>query len=86
MNLENLREKIDKIDFEIIKLFSERFEIVKQVWDWKKQNWITNPLDSKRWEKVLEKNLENAKKFWVSEDFVKNIWEEIHKEALKIEK
>ena len=37
-NLKNLREKIDKIDIELIKLFAERFEVVKKVGEWKKQN------------------------------------------------
>jgi chorismate mutase type II len=37
-NLKNLREKIDKIDIELLKLFAERFEVVKKVGEWKKQN------------------------------------------------
>lgn len=86
MELAQLRENIDKIDFELIKLFWERFENVKKVWEWKKKNGIKNPLDRKRWEEVLNKNIDLWKKFWVSEGFIKKIWEEIHKEALDLEK
>ena len=85
-NLKNLREKIDKIDIELLKLFAERFEVVKKVGEWKKQNWVTNLLDPKRWKELLEKNILEAEKLWLSSNFVENVWEEIHKEALKIEK
>jgi chorismate mutase type II len=30
-NLKNLREKIDEIDFLIIELLAERFEVVKEI-------------------------------------------------------
>ena len=72
--------------FAIIKLFAERFEVVKKVGEWKKQNWVTNPLDPKRWKELLEKNILEAEKLWLSSNFVENVWEEIHKESLKIEK
>ena len=85
-NLKNLREKIDKIDIELLRLFAERFEVVKKVGEWKKQNWVTNPLDPKRWKEVLERNAKKAEELWISKDFVEKIWEEIHKEALKLEK
>lgn len=86
MDLKNFREKIDKIDSEIIELFAKRFEIVKQVWECKKQNGIKNPLDEKRWQEVLEKVWKKAEQNWISKDFIKIIWEEIHKEALRLEK
>ncbi len=85
-NLKNLREKIDKIDIELIKLFAERFEVVKKVGEWKKQNWVTNPVDEKRWQEILERNSKKAEELWISKDFIEKIWEEIQKEALKLEK
>lgn len=86
MELNQLRQKIDKIDIELLKLFAERFEVVKKVGEWKKQNWVTNPLDPKRWKELLQKNVSEAEELWLSVDFVENVWEEIHKESLKIEK
>ena len=86
MELNQLRQKIDKIDIELLKLFAERFEVVKKVGEWKKQNWVTNPLDPKRWKELLKKNVSEAEELWLSVDFVENVWEEIHKESLKIEK
>jgi chorismate mutase type II len=38
MELNQLRQQIDKIDIELLKLFAKRFEIVKRVGEWKKQN------------------------------------------------
>ena len=86
MELNQLRQKIDKIDIELIKLFAERFEVVKKVGEWKKQNWVENPFDEKRWKEVLERNAKKAEELWISKDFIEKIWEEIHKESLKIEK
>ena len=86
MELNQLRQKIDKIDIELLKLFAERFEVVKKVGEWKKQNWVTNPHDPKRWKELLQKNVSEAEELWLSVDFVENVWEEIHKESLKIEK
>lgn len=86
MELNQLRQQIDKIDIELLKLFAKRFEIVKRVWEWKKQNWVKNPLDPKRWKELLQKNVSEAEELWLSSNFVENVWEEIHKESLKIEK
>lgn len=38
MDLDNLRNEIDKIDDELIKLFRRRMEIVNQVANYKKKN------------------------------------------------
>ena len=35
MELNQLRQQIDKIDIELLKLFAQRFEIVKRVGEWK---------------------------------------------------
>jgi chorismate mutase len=42
-------------------------------------------MDKNRWQEVLEKVISDWEKLWLSKDFVVNIWQEIHKEALKIE-
>lgn len=38
MNLDELRFEIDKIDGEMIRLFSERMEVSKQIAEYKKEN------------------------------------------------
>lgn len=83
--LENYREQINTLDKELIYLFFRRFEIVKQIWIIKKQDWIM-PLDEKRWKNLLNDNLEVAKDFWLNEKFIIDIWERIHSESLDLEK
>ncbi len=83
--LEKLRLELDKIDEEIIKKLKERFDIVKQIWEYKKQNNI-KALQPERWKKVLNSRKNIAKKYNISEKFIEKIWNEIHKEALEIEK
>lgn len=82
--LQKYREEIDKIDSELIKLFASRFEVVKQIWEYKKLNNI-QPLDESRWQQVLESKKKLAKEFWLDEEFIVDIWNRIHTEALKIE-
>lgn len=83
--LEIYRHQIDTLDKEIIYLLSRRFEIVNQIWIIKKENNI-EALQSDRWEQLLNENLEMAKELMVSESLVRDIWERIHKESLRIEK
>ena len=79
------RYQIDTLDKELIALFARRFEIVKQIWKIKKEDNI-HPLEIDRWNKLLEDNIEIWKEYLVSEKFVKEVWERIHKESLMLEK
>ncbi len=82
--LKNLREQIDWIDKEILYLLFRRFTIVKEVWKVKKENNIT-PLQPWRWEEVLKEKIEIWKEYSLSKEFVEDIWNRIHKEALIME-
>lgn len=75
--LEECRNKIDEIDSQIIKLFEERMNIVKEVTNYKILNNM-QILDSGRESNMLEKNLtkitnEKYKKYYkdVLEGFLK---------------
>lgn len=83
--LETYRKQIDEIDEQIIKLLASRLEIVKKVWEWKKENNM-QPLQPSRWQQVLESRKQLAKKFWVNEELIEKIWDLIHEEALRLEK
>jgi len=83
--LENFREQIDTIDHEIIYLLSRRFALVEQIWNIKKE--LKAPaLQEKRWEELMTNLLEEAKERDVDSNLIKNIWELIHEQSLKIEK
>lgn len=79
------RDQIDTLDKELIYLFFRRFEIVKQIWLIKKQDWI-KPLDNNRWQTLLNENLEVSREYWLSDEFIIDIWNRIHTESLNLEK
>lgn len=83
--LENYREQINTLDKELIYLFFRRFEIVKEIWKIKKQDWIA-PLDNSRWQELMQDNLEVSREFWLKDDFINDIWNRIHNESLDLEK
>ena len=82
--LEQYRKQIDQIDQQIILLLAKRLEIVQKIWEYKKQNNI-QPLQPKRWKEVLKTRTQTAKQYWLDSIFIKDIWERLHKEALRIE-
>lgn len=83
--MSNYREQINTLDKELIYLFFRRFEIVKQIWEIKKQEW-KKPLDSNRWKELLNENLEVSREFWLEDQFIIDIWNRIHDQSLKLEK
>ncbi len=83
--LENYREQINTLDKELIYLFFRRFEIVKEIWKIKKEEWV-KPLDTNRWNKLLEDNLEVSREFGLEDEFIIDIWNRIHEQSLKLEK
>ncbi len=83
--LANYRAQIETLDKEMIYLLSRRFEIVNQIWIIKKENNMP-ALQEDRWNSLLEGNIEFANELLVSESLIRDVWERIHKESLKIEK
>ena len=82
--LQNFREQIDSLDREILYLFFRRFTLVNEIWKVKKQ--LKMPvLQENRWKEVLENKLDIWEEYWLSKEFIEDIWNRIHKEALKIE-
>ncbi len=82
--LKNFRNQIDTIDEEMIYLLSRRFELVKQIGNLKKEIWA-KAHQPKRWEKVIENLYREADDKWLNREVVKQIWDSIHNESLKIE-
>lgn len=82
--LQDYRNQIDEIDTQIITLLSERFEVVKKVWEYKKLHNLP-PLQPERWQQVLSSKKELAQKYGVNPEFIETIWNEIHTEALRLE-
>ncbi len=83
--LNNFREQIDWIDREILYLLFRRFTLVGEIWKIKKEIWMS-ALQENRWNEVLNDKIEAWEEYWLKKDFIEDIWNRIHKEALEIEK
>lgn len=59
MELQELREKIDRVDDELIRLYGERMELTRQVGRWKRENGIP-VLDTERERNLLNRVGEKA--------------------------
>jgi chorismate mutase len=83
-SLESLRDEIDQLDHALIKLLSQRMNVVVQVGQWKKNHGVV-PLDNDRWQKVLDSRKALAIQNNLNSHFVETIFEAIHHQALEIE-
>lgn len=83
--LENYRNQIDTLDFEIIYLLSRRFQIVEEIGNIKKEAWV-EPYQKDRWEELMAKLMEEAEDKQVNKKLVEDIWNLIHQESLRREK
>ncbi|MDA3779951.1 MAG: chorismate mutase, partial [Bacteroidales bacterium] len=79
--LESLREQIDSIDQQMLELFAQRMKIVDKIGEYKCENEVTI-LQLRRWEKIIETRRNAGKNLGLSEDFIKKIFQLIHKEAI----
>lgn len=73
-DINELRQKIDKIDVDLIKLFEERMNISQEIAEYKEKNGLAI-FDENREMYVIAKNIKNVgeeNKVYV-EDFIKTI-------------
>jgi chorismate mutase len=82
--LEELRQEIDQLDAQLLTLLGRRLEVVRQVGKLKKELALP-PLQPARWQQVLEKNISLGEQQRLGKQFVSDIWNRIHDEALRIE-
>jgi len=78
------RKKIDSLDKALITLLGERESVVKEIGVYKAQNNIP-ALQADRFKQVIQKSIEAGKKEGLSETFVTELMNAIHKESLRIE-
>ena len=82
--LEAYRQQIDSIDFQILELLAQRFEIVKKIGEYKNQHNI--PIfQLNRWKKIIKSRKKFAKKLGLSHNFIENFINFIHQESINIQ-
>ncbi|MDR1762223.1 MAG: bifunctional 3-deoxy-7-phosphoheptulonate synthase/chorismate mutase type II [Bacteroidales bacterium] len=83
-SLDDLRQKIDTIDNDILNLLQQRMEVVKEIGKNKKENNI-QILQSDRWAQIIEKSKHEASARGFSQEFVEKIFKAIHQESINIQ-
>jgi chorismate mutase len=82
--LESLREQINYLDEELISLISDRMKVAKEIGNIKKQSKVTI-LQTARYNEIIERALQKAKRVELSEEFMKTYMEAIHIESIRIQ-
>ena len=83
-DLQRMREQLDVVDTQILKLLSQRMKISKDIGIIKRRHNM--PIfQPQRWQQVLERQMENAKTMGLDEEFVKELTEKIHGESLRVQ-
>ncbi|TVR76521.1 MAG: 3-deoxy-7-phosphoheptulonate synthase [Chitinophagaceae bacterium] len=83
-NLNILRNQIDSIDHQIIELLAKRFDIVREIGDYKKLNNVTI-FQLKRWQYILKDRMQKAETSGLERAFIKELLEKIHEHSIYIQ-
>jgi len=79
--LEELRDRIDKLDEEILNKMSDRMEIAREIGKYKKTNNITI-LQVERWNEILRTRLQFGLDHELTREFILKMYELIHEESI----
>ena len=82
--IELIRSEIDVIDNNLISLIAKRMEFVREIGILKRDNNLPL-LQLGRWKQILFTRLQNSRQKQLSRSFIREIFEEIHQEALRIQ-
>jgi chorismate mutase len=82
--LQLLREHIDHIDHEILRLFGQRMEAAKQIGEFKKENNMM-VLQLSRWKEIVQSRTTWAQDFELSDNFMEKYLEQLHKESIRVQ-
>jgi len=84
LKLDELREKIDKIDEEWLASLAIRMDLVKEIGVYKKENNVTI-LQLERWKEILQSRTALGKSQNLSEQFINSLLNLIHEESIRIQ-
>ncbi len=81
-SLDELRAQIDQVDHDVLDVLAQRMRIVEQIAEAKKVSNVTT-LQVGRWKALLEDRLERASTLGLDEDYVKELYQTIHRESVR---
>jgi chorismate mutase len=79
--LEQLRERINQIDDELLQLLGQRMKIADQIGTYKKNNQVTI-LQTNRWNQILERAMNKGEKLGLSREFIVKYFDAVHMESI----
>ena len=79
-----IREEIDSLDFELINIIKQRMGLAIEIARIKKEKNIPI-LQVKRLDEMIKKRLERAQGTVLDKDFIKDLFESIHQESIRIQ-
>jgi chorismate mutase len=80
--LQELRDKINEVDEELLQTLSSRMLLSKEIGEWKRDNNII-VFQVSRWEEILKKALDLGETMGLTRDFVKALYVLIHDESIR---
>ncbi|MEQ8302586.1 MAG: bifunctional 3-deoxy-7-phosphoheptulonate synthase/chorismate mutase type II [Cyclobacteriaceae bacterium] len=82
--LEELREKIDHVDQELMEVLAMRKNLIEQIGDYKRQNNVT-VFQLERWNEILRSRAKWAERKNINPQFVQDLYKRIHEESIKLQ-
>ncbi|HHT03997.1 MAG TPA: bifunctional 3-deoxy-7-phosphoheptulonate synthase/chorismate mutase type II, partial [Bacteroidales bacterium] len=79
-----IREEIDSLDFELINIIKQRMGLAIEIARIKKEKNIPI-LQVKRLDEMIKKRLERTQGSLLDKDFIKDLFESIHQESIRIQ-
>lgn len=81
-SLEELRERVDQWDTQLLALLAERMRVVEGIGEWKRTSNVT-ALQVERWQTLLQDRMQRAGDLGLDPDYVKELYEVIHRESVR---
>lgn len=76
------RGEINRLDDELLKLLSERMKVAQEIGRIKRDKSVS-VLQTKRWQEIVEKSIQQGKKLGLSEKFIQVLLKAIHQESIE---
>lgn len=80
--LDSFRQKVDLVDAQILELMADRFQIIKQIGEYKREQNLA-VYQPNRWQDVMESRIRAGVKKGMTEKFMKSFLFAIHEESVK---
>lgn len=82
--LDKFRQKVDLVDNQIIELLADRFQMIKQIGEYKQEHNLA-VFQPNRWQDVMESRIKSGVQKNITEKFMKSFLFAVHEESVKMQ-